>query len=51
MKGTPLTSNQKAMLRRRGLDPADYVVLKKLNFILFLLNKKTNTIKVIDRLH
>lgn len=45
----PLTENQKAMLRRRGIDYKHFRVLKELNFALFLVDIRDSTIKIIDR--
>lgn len=45
----PLSSYEKAMLRRRNLNPDDYVVLKRLNYTIKLRNIRTGMIKYLDK--
>lgn len=40
---------QAELIRRRGLDPKDYVVVKALNYTMFLKNRHTGVIKIIDK--
>lgn len=40
---------QKDMIKKRGLDPANYTVLKELNYSLFLIDRRDKTIKIIDK--
>ena len=40
---------QKQLIKKRGLNPENYVVLRELNYALFLIDKRFKTIKVIDK--
>lgn len=42
-------SNERVMLKRRGLNPADYTVEKRLNYTLILRNRYTGMLKFIDK--
>lgn len=44
-----LNHNQKTMLRRRGMDPNNYVLLKNTNAALYLLDLRFNKVKVIHK--
>lgn len=49
MKEEHPTTNERVMLKRRGLNPADYTVEKRLNYTLILRNSYTGMLKVIDK--
>lgn len=48
-KCKPLTVNQKQMLRKRGIDHKNFRLLKELNYALFLIDIRDNTVKIVDR--
>ena len=37
------------MLKRRNLNPADYDVLKRLNYVVVLRNRNTGLVKYLDK--
>ena len=41
--------NERAILKRRGLNPADYTVEKRLNYALILRNRYTEMLKIVDK--
>lgn len=41
--------NERVMLKRRGLNPADYTVEKRLNYCTIFRNKHTGLLKFIDK--
>lgn len=41
--------NERAILKRRGLNPADYIVEKRLNYTLILRNRYTRMLKIVDK--
>jgi hypothetical protein len=43
------TSYEREMLKRRGLNPTDYTVEKRLNYALIFRNKHTGLLKFIDK--
>lgn len=45
----PLTSRQKELLKRRGLDPNDYVLVRALYGSVWVKNIHTGTVKIIDK--
>ena len=47
MKGKKLNFNQQAMLRRRGLNPDNYVLLKNTHAALCLLDLRYNKVKIL----
>lgn len=49
LKGKSLTSNQKTMIRRRGMDPKNYRLLKNTNAALYLLDLRFDKVKVIHK--
>ena len=49
MQSKTLTSNEKTVLKRRNLNPADYTVEKRLNYCLILRHKHTGLLKFIDK--
>lgn len=49
MTSKTLNSNERDMVKRRGLNPADYVVEKRLNYVLILRNRYTGLLKFIDK--
>ena len=49
MQSKALTSNEKTVLKRRNLNPADYTVEKRLNYCLILRNRNTGLLKFIDK--
>lgn len=44
-----LTNNQKVILRRRGLDPKDYVFVKETYGALYVRNIHTGIVKPINK--
>ena len=44
-----LTSNQRNMLRRRGLDPKDYRFYKETYTSLYVINVKTQKMKILTK--
>ena len=46
MQSKTLTSNEKTVLKRRNLNPADYTVEKRLNYCLILRNRNTGSTKM-----
>ena len=42
-------ARQKQLIRRRGLNPANYTVLKELNYSLFIIDRRDKTIKILDK--
>lgn len=49
MASTAPNSNERAILKKRGLNPADYTVEKRLNYVLILRNRYTGMLKFIDK--
>ena len=47
LKPIPLTYNQKTMLRRRGLDPENYVIVKNTYSSLYLRDRRDGSLKII----
>ena len=48
-KKTPFTYTHKKSLRRRGLDPKDYVFVKETYGALYIRNIHTGVIKIINK--
>lgn len=48
-KNATPNKKQKAIIRSRGLDPDNYTVLKELNYRIFLIDRRTKTVKIIDK--
>lgn len=48
-KNATPTKLQAQLIRKRGLDPKDFVVVKALNYTLFLKNRHTGAVKIIDK--
>lgn len=48
-KNATPNKKQKAIIRSRGLDPDNYTVLKELNYSIFLIDRRTKTVKIIDK--
>ena len=48
-KGKPPNSNQATMLRRRGLDPKDFVVVKDTYVSLYVRDLRNGRIKIINK--
>ena len=44
-----LKSNQKDMLRRRNLDPENYILIKETITSLYLRDKRTGAIKILTK--
>lgn len=42
-------SSEREMLRRRGLIPGDYYVIKRLNYVIILKHRVTGAVKFIDK--
>ncbi len=49
MEKAKLTSNQKAMLKRRGMNPDHYVVVKDLYSALWVKNVYTGVVKILNK--
>ncbi len=49
MKGKKLTANQKTMIRRRGMIPENYRLLKDTHAALYLLDLRYNKVKVVHK--
>jgi hypothetical protein len=49
MEKMKLTSNQKAMLKRRGMNPDHYVVVKDLFSALWVKNIYTGAVKILNK--
>jgi hypothetical protein len=49
MAQTKPNKNHKRMIRSRGLNPDNYTVYKELNYVLFLIDKRDKTIKIINK--
>lgn len=49
MEGKKLNSRQKPMVKARGLNPDDYVVIRDLYGSLWLKNVRTGQIKIINK--
>lgn len=47
----PLTSRHKELLKRRGLDPNEYVLVRALYGSIWVKNTRTGTVKIIDKLN
>ena len=45
----PMTCDQKLMLRRRGLDPKDYVLIKSTYGALYVRNIHTGVVKILNK--
>lgn len=43
------TANERTMLRRRGLKPRDYYVIKRLNYVIILKHRITGAVKFVDK--
>ena len=41
--------NQKKLILSRGLNPDNYTVYKELNYVLFLIDNRDKTIKIINK--
>ena len=48
-KKIPFTSTHKTSLRRRGLDPKDYVFVKETYGALYVRNIHTGIVKIINK--
>ena len=48
-KNATPNKNQKVLIKKRGLDPDNYTVLKELNYSLFLIDRRDKTIKILDK--
>lgn len=48
-KNAAPNKRQRVLLRSRGMNPDDYLVIKELNYSLFLIDRRTKTIKIIDK--
>jgi hypothetical protein len=49
MEVKKLTSNQKTMLKRRGMNPEDFVVVKDLYSSLWIKNIHTGQVKILNK--
>ena len=45
----PPNAYEREMLRNRNLNPDDYLVKKRLNYVVVLKNKRTGMIKYLDK--
>ena len=43
------TANEREMIKRRGLNPGDYFVAKRLNYVIILRHRVTGAVKFIDK--
>ena len=48
-KNAKPNKNQKALIKKRGLNPDNYTVLRELNYSLFLIDRRDKTIKMLDK--
>lgn len=48
-KNTAPNKLQADLLRRRGLDPKYYTVMRELNYTLFIKDRRDGTVKIIDK--
>lgn len=48
-KNATPNKNQKALIKKRGLNPDDYVVIRQLNYSFFILHRRDKTVKIIDK--
>lgn len=48
-KGKPPNSNQATMLRRRGLDPKDFIIVKDTYVSLYVRDLRNGRIKIINK--
>jgi hypothetical protein len=49
MEVKKLTSNQKTMLKRRGMNPEDFVLVKDLYSSLWIKNIHTGQVKILNK--
>lgn len=49
MASTAPNANERDILKRRGLNPADFTVEKRLNYVLVLRNRYTGLLKYVDK--
>lgn len=49
MEAKKMTGNQKAMLKRRGMDPNHYVVVKDIYSALWVKNIFTGSVKILNK--
>lgn len=45
----PLTSNQREMLRRRGLDPKNYTLVKETYGSFYIRDIRSGTVRIINK--
>ena len=48
-KNATPNARPKQLIRKRGLNPSNYTVLKELNYSLFLIDRRDKTIKILDK--
>lgn len=48
-KNATPNKNHKRLILSRGLNPDNYTVYKELNYVLFLIDKRDKTIKIINK--
>ena len=48
-KNATPNKNQKKLILSRGLNADNYTVYKELNYVLFLIDKRDKTIKIINK--
>ena len=48
-KNASPNKNQKKLILSRGLNPDNYTVYKELNYVLFLIDKRDKTVKIINK--
>lgn len=48
-RGEKPTKLQAELLRRRGLDPRYYMILRELNYSVFIIDIRDNTIKLLEK--
>jgi hypothetical protein len=49
MEYTEPNNRQRQLIRKRGLNWHDFLVIKELNYALFLYDKRFNSTKIIDK--
>ena len=48
-KPTPPNKRQRNMLRRRGYDPQFYLIVRELNYSIFIKDVRTGIVKLLDK--
>ena len=48
-KNATPNKRQRDLIKKRGLNPDNYTVLRELNYSLFLIDRRDKTIKILDK--